>query len=140
MILRIGLLATVFLSGAALMSLEMVSFRLVQPDLGSDIIVTGSLISVFLGGLALGAFLGGVLADRKSSLAVLGTLLLVAGAWTLILPLICDPVLAWVSPVGPAPAAGVGSADRKTPPPTRRRTCGWRRWSSAWCSSESRRS
>jgi MFS family permease len=98
---RVGLLATVFLSGAALMSLEMVSFRLVQPDLGSDIIVTGSLISVFLGGLALGAFLGGMLADRWPHLLVLGIILVVAGLWTLIIPEISDPVMGWVAPSAP---------------------------------------
>ena len=98
---RAGILATVFLAGAALMSMEMASFRLVQPEFGSDIIVWGSLISVFLGGLALGAFLGGILADRKPCLLVLGVILMVAGAWTLTLPWVSDPVLGWVSPSAP---------------------------------------
>jgi len=81
------LLATVFLAGASLMSLEMASFRLVQPEFGSDIIVWGSLISVFLGGLSLGAFLGGWIADRGPRLAVLGGILLIAGAVVLLLAL-----------------------------------------------------
>jgi len=57
--MRLGLLTTVFLAGGALMSLEMASFRLVEPEFGSGIEVWGSLISVFLGGLAIGAVAGG---------------------------------------------------------------------------------
>lgn len=49
---RIYIFIAVFLSGAALMSLEMAGLRLIQPEFGSDIIVYGSIISVFLGGLA----------------------------------------------------------------------------------------
>ena len=42
MLIRFLLLATVFLAGGSLMSLEMASFRLVQPEFGSDIIVWGA--------------------------------------------------------------------------------------------------
>jgi len=80
MALRLGLLATVFVAGAALMSLEMASFRLVEPELGSDIVVWGSLISVFLGGLAIGAVVGGRWADVRPNLAKLGLVLAAAGA------------------------------------------------------------
>jgi len=87
MTIRLLLLATVFLAGGSLMSLEMASFRLVQPEFGSDIIVWGSLISVFLGGLSLGAFVGGRLADRRPRLWKLGAILAAAGVLTLLLPL-----------------------------------------------------
>ena len=53
----------------------MAGFRLAQPELGSDIVVWGSIISVFLGGLSAGAFTGGRLADRRPSLWFLG------GSW-----------------------------------------------------------
>jgi hypothetical protein len=84
--MRTILLVTVFLSGAVLMSLEMVSFRLVEPVYGSAMIVWGSLISVFLGGLALGAVGGGALADRGPRLWKLAALIVVGGAITLALP------------------------------------------------------
>jgi MFS family permease len=83
--MRTILLVTVFLSGAALMSLEMGSFRLFEPVYGSDINVWGSLISVFLGGLAVGAIVGGALADRGPRMWKLGLILALGGAVTLAL-------------------------------------------------------
>jgi hypothetical protein len=100
--MRLGLLATVFVAGAALMSLEMAGFRLVEPELGSDIVVWGSLISVFLGGLAIGAVAGGRWADTRPSLAKLGLILAAAGAVALAVPLYADAMLAWAYP-GAAP-------------------------------------
>ena len=101
--IRAVILTSVFLSGGALMSLEMASFRLVQPEFGSDIIVWGSLISVFLGGLALGAYLGGRLADRGPALWKLAAILGIAGLVTLTLPLYADAVLEWMYPGEGAP-------------------------------------
>jgi len=115
--IRTVILAAVFLAGAALMSLEMASFRLVQPEFGSDIVVWGSLISVFLGGLAIGAYLGGRLADRGPAMWKLALVLAVAGVVTLTLPLYADAVLDWMYPGegAPLPAewdrAGGGSAN-----------------------------
>ncbi|MBM4017332.1 MAG: hypothetical protein FJ288_03235 [Planctomycetes bacterium] len=114
MAMRLGLLATVFIAGAALMSLEMASFRLVEPELGSDIVVWGSLISVFLGGLAVGAVAGGRWADVRPSLAKLGLILLVSGAVALAVPLYADAVLDWCYPGegAPLPAEwGTGGGD-----------------------------
>jgi len=93
--IRAVVLAAVFLSGAALMSLEMAGFRLVQPEFGSDIYVYGSLISVFLGGLALGAFVGGRLADREPSFGMLAAVLGAAGLLVLLIPLVDDLVMDW---------------------------------------------
>jgi len=117
MLIRILLLATVFLAGGSLMSLEMASFRLVQPEFGSDIIVWGSLISVFLGGLSLGALAGGRFADYGPRLWKLGAILAVAGVLTLLLPMpilpgegagderesIADRALEWMFPGEGAP-------------------------------------
>jgi MFS family permease len=101
--IRAVVLAAVFLSGAALMSLEMAGFRLVQPEFGSDIIVWGSLISVFLGGLAIGAFLGGRLADRRPALWKLGAILALGGAVALSIPLYSDAVIDYMFPGEGAP-------------------------------------
>jgi hypothetical protein len=97
-IFRLALLGTAFIAGAAVMSLEFAGVRLVQIDFGSDIDVWGSMISVFLGGMALGAILGGRLADWWPSLTTLGLVLLVAGTTTLLLPVIGKPIKAWASP------------------------------------------
>jgi hypothetical protein len=94
-----------FLSGAAVMSLEMAGFRLVEPEFGSDIVVWGSLISVFLGGLALGAWAGGRLADIRPALWKLGAILAAAGLAALLLPLYAGVVLQRTFPASWAPTA-----------------------------------
>jgi spermidine synthase len=81
----------VFLAGAALMSLEIVGARVLAPVFGTSIFVWGSLITVFLASLALGAALGGRLADRNPRPSVLAGLLVASG------------VLTWVVFLAPAP-------------------------------------
>lgn len=150
--IRILVLVAVFFSGAALMSLEMAGFRLVQPEFGSNIVVWGSLISVFLGGLALGAFLGGRWADYRPALWKLGVILACGGAVALAIPAYSDAVLDWTFPGEGAPlptewnAGGEGArAAEGASASTCRRTCGGRpfgpgsffflcrRCSWAWC-------
>jgi MFS family permease len=105
------------------MSLEMAGFRLVEPEFGSDIIVWGSLISVFLGGLALGAWVGGRLADIRPALWKLGAILAAAGLVALLLPLYSGAVLRWTFPARWAPtpvewsAPGEGNGLRVYMPP-----------------------
>lgn len=70
---------TIFASGALVMVLEMVGARVMAPHLGTSVVVWTSLIGVVLACLALGAWLGGRLADKKLSPAVLGTILAGAG-------------------------------------------------------------
>ena len=74
----------VFLSGAVLMSLELLGSRVLAPSFGSSIFVWGSLITVFLTALALGYGLGGRLADRHPSPSAISMIL--SAAAVLILP------------------------------------------------------
>ena len=72
----------IFVSGIMVMVLEMVGARLMAPHVGTSSIVWTSLIGVILAFLALGAWLGGRLADRKLSPRVLAAILAGAGlAW-----------------------------------------------------------
>jgi len=59
------ILATTFIVGAVILTLEVLGFRLLAPYFGSSVYVSGSLISVILAALSLGYYLGGVLADRN---------------------------------------------------------------------------
>jgi hypothetical protein len=68
----------VFLSGACLMSLEMLGSRLITPVVGATINVWTALITVFLAGIAIGYYLGDVIADTSLSLKTLGGLFLAA--------------------------------------------------------------
>jgi spermidine synthase len=70
----------VFLSGAALMGLEIVGSRVLAPVFGTSIFVWGALITTFLASLAVGYELGGRLADRRPEPEVLATLLFAAAA------------------------------------------------------------
>jgi spermidine synthase len=67
----------VFLSGAALLGLEIAASRVLAPSFGSSLYVWGSLIGVVLTGLAIGYWAGGTLADRlPSPLLLVGTIAL----------------------------------------------------------------
>src|SRR5437667_6437662 len=57
-------LATPVITGAVIMSLELVAFRLYAPYFGYSIYVWGSMISVVMAALAAGYVIGGRLADR----------------------------------------------------------------------------
>ncbi len=89
MVLRI----VVFGSGAVFMGLEIVGSRLVAPFFGSSVFVWGGLISIFLGALSLGYYLGGLMADRWPKPTVLAGLLMLAGLTILALIVVARPVL-----------------------------------------------
>lgn len=82
----------VFVSGAILMSLEIVGSRVLAPFFGNSIYVWGSLIGVFLGALSLGYYLGGVAADRRPRLAFLASWLALAGLITFAIPNLSESI------------------------------------------------
>src|ERR1044072_8173926 len=69
----------VFISGAVLMSLEIVGSRVLAPNFGSSIFVWGSLISVVMTALSIGYYWGGWLSAREPSYGKLLLLLLIPG-------------------------------------------------------------
>ncbi|MGH2426659.1 MAG: fused MFS/spermidine synthase [bacterium] len=81
------------MSGAVLLALEIVASRVIAPFFGNSIYVWGSLIGVFLAALALGYFLGGVLADRWPSMTVLAVCVFLAGALVLLIPVVAPRLL-----------------------------------------------
>jgi predicted membrane-bound spermidine synthase len=90
--ISLRLLAIVFLSGMVLMSLEIVGSRILAPRFGSTIYVWGSLISIFIGSLALGYYVGGKIADLWPGYRLLGILIGVAGVYIMCLPLFAPVV------------------------------------------------
>ena len=81
--------AAVFVSGAALMGLEIVGSRLLAPTFGNSLFVWGALITTFLAALALGYSLGGRVADRWPDPEVLAALL--AGSGVLLFVIFASP-------------------------------------------------
>src|SRR5262245_29613160 len=87
----------VFISGAVLMSLEIVGSRVLAPYFGNSIFVWGSLISVVLAALSLGYYWGGSLSGREPSYARLQNFLLIPGVLIFVLPFIYPTVNAWIA-------------------------------------------
>ncbi len=83
-------------AGAIIMALEILSARILSPIFGSSVYVWGSVISVFLGALALGYVLGGHLADRRPTLEAVGQLLALAGVALAVLLYGARPMAEWV--------------------------------------------
>ncbi len=78
-----------FLASAAVLTLELLSLRLVAPYVGLTIQANSAVIGMALGGIAAGAWLGGQLADARNPRLLLGPLFLLAGALTIVmLPLV----------------------------------------------------
>lgn len=75
-----------FVTGAIVMSFEMLGSRYLNPYFGSGIYTWASLISTVLAALCAGYFIGGVAADRYPSAAVLGTTVLIGSLYILVLP------------------------------------------------------
>jgi spermidine synthase len=85
-----------FVTGAIVMSFEMLGSRYLNPYFGSGIYTWAALISTVLAALTVGYFLGGWLADRTASAPVLGTIVLVASAYLLALPVFAQGLLEFV--------------------------------------------
>jgi MFS family permease len=85
---RLGI-ALAFLASAAVLTLELLSLRLVAPYVGLTIQANSAVIGMALGGIAAGAWMGGQFADSRDPATLLGPLFLIAGALTVVvLPLV----------------------------------------------------
>ncbi len=94
-----------FTSGAVLLALEIVASRIVAPHLGNSIYVWGALIGVFLAALAVGYFLGGLLADHRPSPALFSGLAFASGVLVVLIPLVAPRVLEVLTFDDPGPRA-----------------------------------
>lgn len=89
--------AAVFLSGAALMGLEIAGSRVLAPVFGTSVFVWGALITTFLASLSVGYAVGGRLADRRPDPERLAALLGAAGVLLWLLCFRPDPVMDFFS-------------------------------------------
>jgi spermidine synthase len=87
---------TAFVTGAIVMSFEMLGSRYLNPYFGSGIYTWAALISTVLAALTVGYFLGGWLADRTPSPTVLGLTIVIGSGYLLLLPLFVDFLLEFV--------------------------------------------
>jgi len=90
--------AVAALTGFAVMAIELTAVRLLAPHFGQSAYVWTNVIGVILVALALGAFLGGRMADREHGRQRLSTLLVVAGVIACAVPLCTRPLGGWLLP------------------------------------------
>jgi predicted membrane-bound spermidine synthase len=83
---RISLFFIAFICGAVVMAFEILGSRVMASTFGNDLFVWGSLIGMFLAGLALGYYLGGYAADKYLSVRYLAYILLISGLLLLVFP------------------------------------------------------
>ena len=96
---RLVLYLTVSLTGAAIMMLELLGTRIIGPFYGVGLFVWSSLISVTLIALALGYFLGGLLADRIPHFR-LSHIVILAALCSSLIPVCSRPVLEATNSLG----------------------------------------
>ncbi len=99
----LAIAVAVFLSGAALLGLEITASRVLAPTFGSSLFVWGSLIGIVLTGLAIGYWAGGIVADRLPSPYLLISALTLGAVLVALVPVIDQTVLNWIVEWDPGP-------------------------------------
>ena len=82
-----------FVSGAVVMSMELIVSRILTPVFGSSTYTWGSLIGVILAGLSLGYFLGGKIADKDPKFRKICSIVFSAGLYIVFVPFFAPGVL-----------------------------------------------
>jgi len=102
---RVKYLSTlVFTTGAVTLGVELSASRLLEPVFGNSQIIWAALIGLILFYLAVGAWLGGKLADRWPQLARLEETVMLAAIGVALIPLASRTILQWA-------ASGIDSFD-----------------------------
>lgn len=79
---------TIFITGACIMVLEILGVRIIASQLGTTIIVWSMMISTIITSLAIGYYIGGILADRILSYVVRACIVFFSGVMVaLIIPI-----------------------------------------------------
>jgi MFS family permease len=94
------LYVVVFISGAAVLAIEILGTRILGPFYGVSLFLWSALITVTLIALSAGYAVGGRWADKGPKFARLLYLLVGAGIWILAIPILKHPVLVIAEPFG----------------------------------------
>ena len=98
---HLELFGVVFVTGAAVMALEILGTRVIGPVFGVNLFVWSALLSVTLAALAAGYYAGGVIVDRRPSARLPGFVVLASGIAVSAVPLLRAPVLRFADSMGP---------------------------------------
>ncbi len=75
---------SVFISGLAVLILEVLGTRIINPFYGSTIFVWTSLITITMGALAIGYYVGGRAIDKNPKIELMSKIMFLAGVFFLI--------------------------------------------------------
>lgn len=87
----------VFTAGAVTLGVELSAARLLEPVFGNNQLVWAALIGLILLYLALGAWLGGRLADRFPQVQILERVVIIGAVGVALIPAASGPVLRWAA-------------------------------------------
>lgn len=87
------LFSIAFISGMAIMAMEISASRLLAPFFGTSLFVWTNIIGIVLVALSLGYYYGGILADKKPELNILLKLIFFAGILFLMIPWVIRPIV-----------------------------------------------
>lgn len=96
----------VFFTGAAVLAIETLAFRVVSPFFGNTIFSFSSIITVVLGALSVGYVRGGILADRNANYATFFNIIFWSGISVLLAFAFSDIILSGVFAVLPSLVGG----------------------------------
>ncbi|MEE9316339.1 MAG: fused MFS/spermidine synthase, partial [bacterium] len=94
------LFLTLFITGAAVMGVELAGTRVVAPVYGSGLFVWASLITVALTCLAIGYWIGGKIADKKPKFSTFYLIILIGGILIAPVSQISSPILKLTANLG----------------------------------------
>ena len=86
-----------FACGAMIMVLELTASRILAPYFGTSNMIWTGIIGIILLSISMGAYLGGVLSDKKPRYRMLSTVIIAAGLWILLLPIVSAGLLGFIS-------------------------------------------
>lgn len=90
---NLSLYLTVFISGAAVLAIEILGTRILGPFYGVSLFLWSALITVTLAALSVGYSIGGRWADKGATPLRLYKIIAGAGIWLMLIPLIKQPLL-----------------------------------------------
>lgn len=91
------LYTVVFITGAVILSVEILAFRILSPFFGNTIYSTSSIIGVVLGALSLGYYFGGKFSDKRPSPQLLYLIISFGGLSCMLIPAISETMLLNIS-------------------------------------------
>jgi len=84
--------AAAFIASFCMLVIELVAARIMAPHVGVSLYTWTSIIGVILAGISIGAFAGGIIADRRPRPSTLGWLFLVSGISALFIAPLADAI------------------------------------------------